>query len=175
MNRFEALGDVNVAGIPEMNLDSEGKSFRAVEEELNEPAHVASALGHFVSTESDIVDDAGGSGIVLNLDECLITSKEALKILTVVAHHSPAYGSKLEEADAKALDTFYSMHGGSSENDDAQGCTWYGSVDSAKLPNIFPKYFDDDESGWKNWIGFFVVCVRADKRTVSYVLGADTD
>ena len=162
-----------MAGIPEMNLDAEGKSFKS-SEELHEPTDVASVLGNFFATESDT---AGGKGsdVVLNLENCLISSQAALGVVKYVANHSPAYGNSLEDADAKALETFNSMHGGTSE-EDAQGCTWYGSTDPDILPNTFPEFFATGENEhWQDWIGFFLVCVREDKRTVSYIVGADTD
>jgi hypothetical protein len=175
MSSLGAVGLVNMAGIPEMNLFAEGKSFMAAEELLS-PAQVASALGHFLATESDEMGSSS-SNIVLNLEHCLLTTQEALQTITRVSHHGPAYGQKLVDADAKALETFKSMHGGSDENStDAEGCTWYGSVDFDQLPLILPELFGgDDKSYWQDWIGFFVVCVQADKRTVSYIIGADTD
>jgi hypothetical protein len=173
MSNFGDVGLVNMVGIPDMNICAEGKSFMAAEELLS-PAQVASALGHFISTESEEVEPSS-SNIVLN--HCLLTAQEALQTITTVSHHRPAYGQKLVDADAKALGTFQSMHGGSDDNSiDAESCTWYGSVDFDKLPLIFPALFGgDDNSYWQDWIGFFVVCVRADKRTISYIFGADTD
>jgi hypothetical protein len=85
----------------------------------------------------------------------------------------------LDNSLEKATETFRSMQPpGHPEGEEEEGhkCTWYASLDPEKLSVVCSSAFPTgDGETWAQWIGFLVICVHPDKRTVSYVIGADND
>lgn len=166
---------VNMAGVPEMNLFAEGGALVS-DIDLTSPAEIAAVLNQYFKVDSEEME-----GETINLDvSCELTSAGALSVLQVVAAHNPAYGAPLEDATTKALETFHSMQhaGQNNTEEDADACLWYGTCDvhDDALSSICPGIFTDDPNTyWKDWIGFVCVCVHPDKRTVSYLIGADSD
>ena len=163
---------VSLAGVPEMNSFAEGGAMVS-NEDLSSPAEIAALLTQYFMVDSAVIKEK-----TLNLDDsCKITSAEAFTVLQTVAAHIPAYGVPLGgDTRAKAADTFYSMQHAGQNIPEEDACLWYGSCDCDKLPAICAGVFTTDEGNyWADWIGFLIICVHPDKRTVSYLLGADTD
>ena len=54
-------------------------------------------------------------------------------------------------------------------------CEWYGALTNSGCDDIIPDYFGEGMEYWKDFIGYVVVCVSSDKRTVRFIIGCDTD
>lgn len=174
---------MSLAGIPELNSFRDFGTLKT-SEILSSSEEVAAVLSKYFTSDSIELASFGDDTTDVHLNEdCRITSEEALGILNQVAAHSPAYGARLVNSEEKALETFKSMlpepefdpeHEG--DNDMKDKCTWYGSCNSDKLSQICLDGFPIGETCyWSDWIGFILICVHPDQRTVSYVVGADSD
>ena len=163
---------VSMVGVPEMNVYCDCGKLKS-HSDVNTIEEISACLTKYFSTDSEELCEGDGSTTDVNLDdECLLTPNEASQIISRIAHHHPAYGGPLTDGDAKGIETMRSMQ---SEND-TDTCLWYGSTDNEKLHRICPKAFPEGNGNyWQDFIGFLLICAWPDKRTITYIAGADSD
>jgi hypothetical protein len=171
---------VSLAGVPELNLYQECGTFKS-SQSLSTSEEVAAVLSKYFTDDSEELGDGKSTTNVYLDEDCCITGEGALGILNIVASHSPAYGKMLVNSEEKAIETFKSMQPEldpqqEGDADMKDKCTWYGSVDNDKLSRICLYGFPiGDQDYWRDWIGFILICIHPDQRTVTYVVGADSD
>ena len=163
---------VSMVGVPEMNVYCECGKMKS-HADLNTSEDISACLTKYFSSDSEELFENDGSITDVNLDdECILTFNEASQIMSCIAHHSPAYGMALTDCDAKGILTMSSMQ----SDNDADKCTWYGSINNEKLHRICPNGFPEgNDVYWQDFIGFLLICVWPDKRTITYLVGADSD
>ena len=169
-----------MAGVPQLNVFQECGKLKS-STALSTVEDISNILSKFFTRDSEEISGTAVEGvhpvIAVNLNEenDALDIESAKKLLATVSRYSPAYGARLTECEEKAAETLQSLVG-SIDSEEINECRWFGSIDRTRLPTMLPEVFtENDHDYWQDWIGFFLVCVWPDQRTLTYLIGMDSD